>query len=287
MPNFNPGCFRFTHYNNEIKLDFKGVPIKYTSENKIRVHTKFKEGSVFQEWFGELIDSLGPNSSSIIRNGNYEIDFHEVSMADPKNPIVSIYLTDSSTSHVLFKVSSPNDLKLFLMYHNLDIQKKINHYENSIEKLKHPRYPKYDQARVKREYNIDIPPNHSGLAPDYSSVATTSFQGKRIVAEYNGVLGLQKITLTGSREMDFRLAFEKMGVSASEAKKLSKDYVWHHASFDPITGYGEMQLVLRSLHDSSLTNGVFIHTGGAAEWSMFYAGIIYDEKISSEFWFLK
>ncbi|WP_427110765.1 HNH endonuclease [Lysinibacillus xylanilyticus] len=57
------------------------------------------------------------------------------------------------------------------------------------------------------------------------------------------------ITLTGSRDSDFTVAYKKAGIK----RKDTVNYTWHHVTdFDTSTGKSTMQLVKTEAHNASL-----------------------------------
>jgi len=71
--------------------------------------------------------------------------------------------------------------------------------------------------------------------------------------------GQVRIPYQGSRSRDFSLANRMAGFSSTP-----DGYTWHHANYNPRTGYGDMQLVRTSAHETPHAGGVsdFQHATG-------------------------
>ncbi len=112
-------------------------------------------------------------------------------------------------------------------------------------------------SRVVNGKTIRLQLSANGLGPDFLKTPQYLF---------NHANNSIKIVLTGSREMDFQVAFKKAGILAEDAA----DYTWHHLDdFDPETGECTIQLVETAVHK------LFPHEGGVSMWKLFFAPIEY------------
>ncbi len=82
--------------------------------------------------------------------------------------------------------------------------------------------------------------------------------------------GQVSIPYQGTRSRDFTQANKAAGFSETP-----EGYTWHHANYDPETGFGDMQLVKESVHASKS------HAGGVSEFSA-ATGIKYDTSEAVE-----
>ena len=101
----------------------------------------------------------------------------------------------------------------------------------------------------------DIPISKNGTSPDFNELTQYLYKN-------NSDFGKVKIKVTGSRDKDFKQAFEQIGITDKSLQEIIKeDYVWHHLDdLDENLG-GTMQLVLREAHEATLT-----HLGSAAQF---------------------
>lgn len=96
-----------------------------------------------------------------------------------------------------------------------------------------------------------------GLGPDFSYTPELLFNG-------DPTKSIKIIKLTGSRDLDFKVANELAGLTSTP-----NGFTWHHLDdFDPDSGTATMQLVRTKVHET------FSHGGGASMWKAFY-GIEY------------
>ena len=110
--------------------------------------------------------------------------------------------------------------------------------------------------------DIEVVTSARGYGPDFSYSPQYLF--KKNGKTFHDI----KIKMTGSRELDYELAFKQAGLDPTEVD-VSR-YVWHHLDdFDPETGTCTMQLVQKVAHDQVQ------HMGGVSLWKMFYGGIGY------------
>ncbi len=117
----------------------------------------------------------------------------------------------------------------------------------------------FDETKsVLNEMGFTIKASDTGFGPDF-----------RLTPEYlfkkNGVTyGDIKIVMTGSRKLDYELAFKNAGLSPSDIT--SGSYTWHHLDdFNPETGECTMQLVQTVIHSQ------VEHAGGVSMWKIFYS----------------
>lgn len=94
-----------------------------------------------------------------------------------------------------------------------------------------------------------------GMSPDFR------YTPEHLFKKGDKPVGDIIIKMTGSRKLDYNLAFEKAGISASEAT----EYTWHHLDdFDPDTGTCTMQLVKTDIHN------LIKHAGAVHQWELLF-----------------
>lgn len=266
------GCWRFMNSSGQKGLFFLNYPVLYSDENVVNVFTRMNSGTSFHALLEGILKSVSLSTESkVLLRERYYLDFRLYKIDDPKNQSGVINLFSKNYDELVLRVQNAEELEAFISVDNLTSVEKADRHQKLLTGVSGPRYtPQTIQTSAGK---VTVPANSSGLAPDYASLANQTYNGKDII--YNGSDGITKIQLTGVRDLDFQIAYEAMGITDSATiKAIEKKYVWHHADFDPLTGQGQMQLVLRDLHDTKLAGNTFVHTGGAGEWSLFY-GITY------------
>ena len=110
-------------------------------------------------------------------------------------------------------------------------------------------------AAEKGYSNIPISRKGKGTSPDFNGLT-------EYLCNNDPNFGNVKITVTGSRDKDFKQAFEKMGITDSKTqKKIKRKYTWHHLDDLDENLECTMQLVLRKAHDATIT-----HFGSAGQF---------------------
>ncbi len=126
------------------------------------------------------------------------------------------------------------------MYKRIDSKPNKYNPKNAVEKG-------YDDIPISRK--------GKGTSPDFDGLAHYLYNN-------DIAFGRVKIKVTGSRDKDFVQAFEKMKIFDFKTQKSIKEkYTWHHLDNIDENLEGTMQLVLREVHDATIT-----HFGSAGQF---------------------
>jgi hypothetical protein len=107
---------------------------------------------------------------------------------------------------------------------------------------------------IAKGYN-DIPVSRNGTSADFDGLTKYLYKG-------DSAFGKVKIKVTGSRDKDFKQAFEKMGILDPKLqKKIKRKYTWHHVD-DLDEGLEcTIQLVTKKAHKAT-----YKHLGSAYQF---------------------
>lgn len=188
----------------------------------------------------------------------------------------------TNSDDMLLRARNSFDLESFLFAYRQSNAEKEEFMESVIARIKMDMPDNLfdtDKARkaIKEHLNIDIsiPLGPNGLGPDYSSIKDTVIKGNKLIYHHGNpaVAGIKKIKYSSVLDIDFSLAYKELGLSGQEIEEVKKLYVWHHLDdYNPKTGEGTMQLVLRELHNPGQEGYGYAlrHTGGVAMWRYYY-----------------
>lgn len=219
----------------------------------------------------EIEDTLGIDGLEYLMMRGFKMTLHKT----------NIDIIDD-TGRMLCRGSS-KELREFIRYHRMPINKKIEWLESSKTNFLHAKYT-YDPNETAKLFGIHIPaskpPKGSGLSPDFRYSEEFLYLGD---LQYGRV----KLTMSGSRDVDFQILNDRFGFPSTPS-----EYVWHHLDEVWVSNSGElvctMQLVRKEVHKklivSSLKGQIQSlddivaageHIGSVAIWKAFYLGVKY------------
>lgn len=199
-----------------------------------------------QQRLGRLRNSLGDDLFEMLKRNDLGVKFMR------KN----VDLIDES-GFIVFR-GSEDDVRRYLQWRNATPEARIADFRGVHVKMNQNDVIKYNRAGTKQEFRVpESRPPAAGTAPDFAGSPHLYPGGKSVV----------KISLTGSRSVDFIQAFRKMGLEWKDVtpgggrdkiKAILKDYTWHHVDdVDPLTLSGSMQLISKEAHNATIS-----HFGG-------------------------
>jgi hypothetical protein len=214
----------------------------------------------FEEKMKELIANTDTDILDFLKTGNGFVNF-----ARPTNTWNNIDFYDFMGDK-LFRTSDYFEVKAFYKNFMKTHDQKIELINSIVSGLPN----KYSPDEVAKLTGTYIPLSDRGLCPDFSKL-TDPNDIKYIVYGGNIENTKIKIKLTGIRDADEMLAFEKIGVPAAERNSDTFGFVLHHLDdFDPITGEATMQLVVKEYHNLKVWGTLFKHIGSVKLWEDFY-----------------
>ncbi len=145
----------------------------------------------------------------------------------------------------LFFRLNPEDISKLASFLNLTKLERRVKIKQATQNLRVNSKAKYNPAKAKSK-GFDVPASKNGLSPDFTKTP--------YLYNENSIV---KIRMTGNREKDFLVAFEKMGIKDQlEMLRIREEleYVWHH--LDDLNENLEctMQLVTKESHNGTLTH---------------------------------
>lgn len=271
-------CLKNT-FENGIRKDFFG-DIPFVVDDEIFLAVKMQKGELFDVYLNEFFYYLRKDSQKFLESGEVFFKYGKYGFEDLTDPegLVDMF---TKGEEMILRVRDSVMLDSFLLaYRQSDNQKK-EFMEGVVAVLKDNAdncfNPQKARKSIKRylKLDIDIPLGPNKLAPDYKPIKDTLINGNKLVYHFGDppAEAITKIKYTSVLDADFRLAYKKLGLTSDQIKEAEKLYVWHHLDdFDPVTGEGTMQLVLRELHNPAQAGyGPSLrHTGGTAMWRKFY-----------------
>lgn len=236
----------------------------YAQVRGIRIFDEAFDGD-FQKILAK-IDSVGYDR--IVNRINQHDLFQHITesglrIAGEKNLLFKFHRTNidliDSKGHVVFRGSGEE--ATYFLVNQIESKSKLTQLLKAIQKTKNAFDPG-SAALTAAGFTGSrlLPVSKNGLSPDFKNVFNLMYKGQYLVYNGNQKFVTVRIKLTGSRNVDFRLAYQEVKLNHRP-----KGYTWHHLDdFDPETGECTMQLVLTSVHD--MAN----HTGSAALWSRLF-----------------
>lgn len=264
------GCFNFIKkVNGKLGIFFRKIPVHTDINTLVDVILYYDKG--YDRFLNDLVDESTNGARLLLESGDVYLGFKIFRKEDIKNLGACTDLFDMASNVMKLRIRNAQDLSNFSFYHKLsDMEKKVR-LEKVIKELKKNTDYVFDPVKAKKATHIDIPPSINGLAPDYYDLKDTMYEGNRVVYRSGEKDAILKINYSSVRDIDFRLAYNQLGISNDKIVEIEKLYVWHHLDdFDPVTGVGTMQLVLKSLHNASGYGNALNHTGGVAIWKFFH-----------------
>lgn len=265
------GCFLLTpDSESRFRAFCKNIPVLHNKYESFITSLDKLGFTTFESKIDEIIVGLVKDRLDYLKTGAVYINFTVYNGA--------WYSTDlfNAVGVRIARLADVAELDRFLFFYKLSDADKLKFLEEALTELK-LRY-RYNPDSVKRKTGINIPASANGLGPDYRLVKDKVYDSYHIVYgndpdRYANV----SITYTGNREADYEAAFQAAGITAAAEKQSALElYVWHHLDdFDPVTGKGTMQLVLKEFHNSKVYGSVFDHIGGVAVWEQFYNMVKY------------
>ncbi|MCA6436151.1 MAG: HNH endonuclease [Bacteroidetes bacterium] len=271
------GCFNFIKEPGKaLQIFFKKISIKTDFSVLVDVIIYYSKG--YDKYLNDLFSAVDPKTTTFLESGEIYLSFYMFRKEDINNLGACIDMIDNTTQSMLLRIRSAEELDIFTHFYKLSDSGKLTELAKIIKyQLKANTDFIFDPAKAKKaikrvlKIDIDIPQGPNGLGPDYSSVKDIIVNGNSVIYNFNGSSAMTKIKYSSVRDVDFRIAFEKLGMSSDDIKKIEDLYVWHHLDdWDPVSGEGTMQLVLKSLHNSTGYGDALNHTGGVAMWKWFY-----------------
>ena len=261
------GCFSLKNVKGVKKVFWNGVDI----------FTKGNINKVPISRIRQLIQKIKIDNLNYLYKRGYKFRFHKI----------NIDILDD-TGAMIFRGSS-DEMAEFLKYHRLPIDEKVNWLKEAklgVQNSKTQKYY-YDRRETERLLGVDVQPSGTalepGLSPDFAKGDATQFLFKQ-----DPEMGKIQIKMSGSREVDFKLANE-----IAKLPDTPKGYTWHHLDdviIDPVSGELQctMQLVETFAHKNviipsqkgqlqSLFDVVNAgkHIGSVAVWRQFYIAVKY------------
>lgn len=273
-------CLNFKTVEGVLEAFFGNIPFKPV-QNELWFAMLSGSSAPFDKFLNRIFLKINPRTAEFLESGElifgYKI-FRFDDMPDPGS-LVDMF---NKGDDMLLRIRKDTDLTIFInAFNRSDLEKEedmIAIIDKLMENENYVFNSEAASAAAKREFGIDfdIPPSDVGLAPDYSSIADKTVNGKPVIFKVEGVQAITKIKYSSVRDIDFRLAYEKMGIPNNMIDVVKENYVWHHLDdFNPVTGEGTMQLVLKDVHNSAMLGRDLNHTGGVAIWKWFYGGLSY------------
>ncbi|MBC8054717.1 MAG: HNH endonuclease [Sphingobacteriaceae bacterium] len=264
------GCFKFIkNADKTLRIFFKNIPLKTDINILVDVIIYYSKG--YDKYLNDLFSAVQAKSMAFLESGEIYLDFYMYRKEDIMNLGACIDMIDERTKTMLLRIRNSEDVDNFIKFLKLSDSEKTARIDEIIEFLLQDKDCIFNPKKAKQAVNIDIPASFRGLAPDYDTIKDILFKGNPVIYKFKDAYGILKIKYSSVRDIDFRLAYEKLGMSTDDIKKIEDLYVWHHLDdWDPVSGEGTMQLVLKSLHNSTGYDNALNHTGGVALWKWYY-----------------
>lgn len=208
-------------------LLFNDIAITAGAKEKIvlRVEQITKKGTIpIDEAFG-----LGSDSMRLMNNLNLQLKIN----------VKTIDIIE--TGGTLFFRLDPQDLTKLIDFLKLAKPERRLKIKQATQDLRLQSKAKYNPASAKAK-GFNIPKSKNGISADF---AKTPY-----LYNENSIV---KIRMTGDRALDFKKAFEKMGITDRKLiKTIDEEYVWHH--LDDLNEHLEctMQLVHWEAHNATI-----------------------------------
>lgn len=273
------GCFRYIQAaDRRLQILFNNIPIRTDSDMLVRSLTDF--GGGFDRRLDDFFRKVDQETLRFMESGDVYLDFKVYRREDLTDMGVAIDMFDDGSGNMLLRLREEEELDIFVhFYHLSDVEKRRQMAQVISVQLRGPDRAKYifDPVKARKaildrmKVDLDVPAGPNGLAPDYDTVKHILVDDNPVVHTIEGKPSIIDIPYTSRRESDFKLAYERMGFTPQQIAEAEELYVWHHLdNWDPVSGQGTMQLVLKSVHNSAGYGDALNHTGGVAMWKWFY-----------------